>query len=140
MISAQSLSGAVVQAHKNEAEPQGSVQVVEERGANRMNNGIDTGVASHAGAASTQQTQTIEVVSPESALADALGAGSSAAGSASEQARVTVSDVLQDPASTAHSFMQKAQACLERGDHSGYFAYHDHAMTWAQTEAAARNA
>jgi hypothetical protein len=49
-----------------------------------------------------------------------------------------VSDVLNDPASMAHSFMQKAEACRDRGDLQGYFAYHDHAMTWAQTEAQAR--
>ena len=56
------------------------------------------------------------------------------------KAAVSVSDVLKDPSSTAHSFMQKAHACRERGDLQGYFAYHDHAMTWAQSEARSRAA
>lgn len=108
-----------------------------------MNNSIDTRISNPADSGSSRLHEA-EALAPDAvdieALAQQTQRSKAADGKAEEKAQVSISDVLKDPTSTAFTFMQKAQGCLARGDTSGYFAYHDHAMTWAQTEADARNA
>lgn len=81
-----------------------------------------------------------EMVRPDQVGVKASGASMAKAGGGASSAHSlsAVSDVLQDPTSTAHQFKQKADRCLAKGDMPGYFAYNDLAMTWAHNEARAR--